>query len=221
MAVKRYRRKRVVPRRKRFYRRRRKMILTKSMVKKVHGFTRWANPQTAYLVAGSSSATFARTFTLDDCNNYGEFQALYDQYKLCGVLAVIQLINNPDATTYLETTNPNTANIYPKLWYLNDHDDESTISLANIRERASVKCRILRPNVPIKFFMKPAVLSQMYGTTLTTGYAPKWGQFIDIGNAAVKHYCFKGVIESLGNNAANTYGVRIEYKYYLQMKDPR
>lgn len=220
MAIRRYKKKPMV-RRKRYYRRKRMPLKRAPLAKKVHSFTRWGNPQTAFLVAGSSSATFTRTFTLDDCNNYGEFQALYDQYKLCGVLAVIQLINNPDASTYLETTNPNTANIYPKLWYLNDHDDETAISLANIRERSSVRCRILRPNVPIKFFMKPSVLAQMYGTTLTTGYAPKWNQFIDISNAGVKHYCFKGVIESLGNNAANTYGVRIEYKYYFQMKDPR
>lgn len=196
----------------------------------VHKYVRWASGETLSFVPTVTNPTneldFAKVFQLDMVKNYSEFTALYDRYKITGVKVMVQLITNPDANNIVlngSVSNPN--NIYPKVWWCPDYDDGSATTLDALKERAQTKCRVLRPNSTISFFIKPAVLAQTYRTAVTTGYAPKWNQYIDIGQTDVPHYGFKMVVESLGQNIYNlsnvAFYVRLEYKYYLTLKDVR
>ena len=63
----------------------------------------------------------------------------------------------------------NGENFYPKLWYIEDSDDSGTLTLSQLRERQGVKCLVLKPNVELKFFVRPKVLVQTYWTSSNGG----------------------------------------------------
>lgn len=192
----------------------------------IHTFRRYSTVEdTKQVAAGYTELNDSKIFYLYDVGNYTEFTPLFDQYRIMGVTVSVQLITNPDSTN---ATNPNTVvtnnlNVYPKFWYINDADDSSPETLAQMRQRDKVRHFVLRPNKEFKIFVRPSILNQLYRTSLTTGYSPKWRQWIDCGNTDVPHYCLKYIIDTNGVNyvAAPSYQVRLTYRYHLQFKDTR
>jgi hypothetical protein len=161
-------------------------------------------------------------FQLADIINVAEFTTLFDRYRITGVQLTFMLVTNPDAGNPLNVNvGGNNSNFYPKLWWVRDYDDGNAITLSQMRERETCKHKILRPNSEIKIFLKPAALLQTYRTALTTGYAPKWKQWIDLGQTDVPHYGFKFVVDMDGNVPNGTFYIRMEKKYYFQCKDVR
>jgi len=193
-------------------------------IKGTHSFHRYATTSTNYVVPNlTTELDVGMHFTLDEIVNVAEFTALFDRYKITGILLKFQLINNPDAEFVPSSTTTLAAtNYYPKLWYCFDPDDANPLTLTQIKERENVKCRVLKPNSTINFFVKPAVLLQTYRTALTTGYAPKFDTYIDCGQADLPHYGVKFVIDTLaGVQNTNGFGVRLEKKFFFTMKDVR
>lgn len=186
-----------------------------------HNFTRYT-AAVQYQCALANEHDVGMHFAFDQMINYGEFTVLFDRYCINRVTLTFQLVNNPDAGTAMNLTTPlNSLNYYPKIWYVYDSDDANPLTLSQIKERESVKCRILRPNAVVKINVRPAVLLQTYRTALTTGYAPKWGQYIDCGQPEVPHYGLKFVIDMIGNVPAANFYVRQEAKYHFTLKDVR
>lgn len=192
-----------------------------------HIYTRYATTPTDFDVT-TGSATRAEKFTFDSIKGYTEFTALYDRYKITCVQMELTLITNPNsanplninaagATTYYN----NPTNWYPKLWYVRDYDDESTATIDALKERANVKCIILRPNKVYKIKIRPAVLLQTYRTVSTTGYAPKWKNWIDMVDVDVPHYGIKYDVDCQGLDPNDSYPfkIRVEYKYFFTCKD--
>ena len=196
---------------------RRSRKLTQSTV---YRYSRWADAG-ATLASSLLSSGYAFTGSLDNVQGYTEFQNLYDQFKITGVLVTFQLINHPDVATNLNDGSTfNSTNWFPKLWYITDSDDNTTPTLAGMRERQGVKVRILRPNQTVKMFLHPKVLVQTYRTSTSTGYAPK-SMFLDMATGYnVPHYALKYVVDANGQSpsASFPFTVRVEYKYYLAFK---
>ena len=199
---------------------------TKNFRLNTHSFTRFTAAQ---LDMTGTEQPLSFEFSLDQIYSYSEFTTLFDKYRLDKVDVYIQMITNPDAqlvTNVTAGTNVNAAtayinsnNWYPKMWYINDHDDSATTTIAAIKERVGVKCCVLKPNVVKKITVKPAVAVQIYRTATTTGYGPKWGQYIDMSNTNVPHYGLKTVIDPLGLDPSGTFSFRYECKYYFTCKD--
>lgn len=199
--------------------------LKKSIIRKkytpytIYKYSRWANAgQTMECTGTTYSVT--NTFTLDDVKGYTDFTSLYDQFRITYVQIFITLINNPNA--FLNTNGAinaqNQNNWYPKFWYVYDGDDNTSITLDNIRERQGVKYRTLLPNKTIKIGCKPTLLVQTYRTATATGYAPR-RMFIDVATGQnVPHYGIKGVIDCMGIDPADKFMVRFETKYFLSFK---
>lgn len=196
----------------------------------LHHFTRFAaNPVTN--TCTSTDNPFAAVFTFNDMSVPSDFTTLYDRYKITMVQARIQLVNNPDSywgpnpSTYDQTTAgvQGRSNWFPKFWYCKDYDDGQTETVDQLRQRAGTKFFVLRPNKVYKINIRPAILAQTYQTSVSTGYAPKWNQWIDAGNTDVPHYGMKYNIDTLGLDPQNNYPftVRIEYKFWFSMKDVR
>lgn len=194
--------------------------------KNMHAYVRWANPlDIGISQADGQTKTGSITFNLQAVTGYSELTALYDRYMITGVKCLVQLITNPDATNITNSgsqSNPN--NIYPKFWYCPDYDDSSPEILSDLKQRSKSKCFVLRPNKTFKIWVKPAILGQVYRTSVTTAYDPMWNKYIDMGQSDVPHYGLKYVIDALGTTPAATIGgyyIRIEFKYYLRCKDVR
>lgn len=214
--------------RKRVFKSRVSRSLPYSKAVNQHMYQRYATTPTEFTMTTAEQPQ-AEKFQLNYIKGYSEFVALYDRYKITSVEMQITLINNPDSywgpnpSDYTLTTNgvQGRSNWYPKMWYVRDYDDENTISLSAIKERANVKCIIMRPNKIYKIRIRPAVLAQTYATAVSTGYAPKWKQWIDMQQQDVPHYGIKYVMDAQGLDPSDNYPFkfRVEYKYHFTCKD--
>lgn len=219
-------RRRIVSRRSQVGRPRRRLRVSRGRIGRgtnVHRYVRFvATPQT--ITCTGVEANGCGIFQLQDTQNYTELTALYDRYKITHVQARIQLVTNPNSQFWTNSqTLSQPTNWFPKLWYCKDYDDSNTETIAALKQRAGTKMFVLKPDKMYKVNIKPAILGQTYRTATTTGYAPMWKQWIDVNNADVPHYGWKYAIDADGLDPIDAFGfqVRIEYKYWITMKDVR
>lgn len=149
--------------------------------------------------------------TLDNVLNSGEFTSLYDQFRIDWVKIQFFLKIDPSAQTAATAS-------YPRLYWFRDYDDQTLPSLNDIRENSRGKRAIMHPNRPVTIFFKPNVLSEIYRTAISTGYSPKFGQWIDASTPNLVHYGIKYAIDDLTNV---NYKVDIEVTYGLSMRQSR
>lgn len=131
----------------------------------------------------------AYSFTLDDMTNYGELQALFDQYKITHVQVVFVPKYNMSNVTDKQL---------PILHVFRDYDDATapSLTLNTFLENTKVKSRVL--DKPVSISLSPASLTEVYRGPATTSYSPKWNQWIDMAHADVDHYGIKYLIEDNG-----------------------
>lgn len=196
-----------------------------------HSFRRMANSQIESVDGAGLSG--ALTFTLGDTINASEFDVLYDRFMITAVVLKFRIVNNPDAIMGLNNlggsgvnaswSSINSSNWYPRLFYCKDYDDSSPETLSQLRERAKTKMVVLKPNMYHKIIVKPACLVQAYYTSLGSGYAPKWKQWIDMAQKDLPHYGLKYNIDCSGQNPQDTqpFKIEIEKTYYFKCKDVR
>jgi hypothetical protein len=175
-----------------------------------------------------STYSLGMVFKLEDVKGEADFADLYDRYMLTTVVLKFKLLTNPNSTAPLNSqisgaTWGNPTNWFPKLWYCPDYDDNATETLAQIKERSQTKWKVLKPNKEIKIVVKPAVTIQTYRTATTTGYAPKWKQWIDMAQRDVPHYGLKFVVDCSGLDPNDSYPFKMEIdrRYYFTCKDVR
>lgn len=140
-----------------------------------------------------------------------ELTTLYDQYRIDKVEVTFHLKVDPSAQTASSAT-------WPKLWWSEDRDGEGgNLTMAQLYERSNVKMAVLDPSKPVKFVLKPNVLSATFKTTTTTGYAPRAGVWIDCSDSTVPHYGATYNIEDL----QTTYTVQLIHKVFLSLRTSR
>lgn len=190
----------------------------------LHHFQRWTQAYTYQIANPLTQLAFVNIFRFQDLVNYSEFSNLYDRYMITGVMLKFQLINNPDANNEIGTyATGNAANWFPKMWYIKDYDDGNTENLDAFRQRAGVRYKILKPNSEVKIFVKPAILTQQYASAVSTGYTPKWRQWVDMDNPSVPHYGVKCIIDTNGvvPTVDHPFYVRAEARFMFSCKDVR
>jgi len=190
----------------------------------VHSYKRWANKQAYNFSNPNTELNVAHNFQLALLPNNTEFSNLYDRYMITMVVVKIRLINNMDSQTMPNlATGGNPDNIYPRVWYCPDFDDNNTETVLELKERSGVKMRVLKPDRDLTIKIKPAVNIQTYRTAVSTGYAPAWKQWIDIAQPDVPHYGVKWAMEIGGfvPIASYPYSVVVETLYYFKCKDVR
>jgi len=154
----------------------------------------------------------ANTFTFNQLPNATEFGVLFDQYKITFIKLKFYLSVDPGAQTAATA-------IYPRMWWAVDNDDSSgPASLNELREHGDVKTEILHPDRPVEVTIKPAVLSNVYRTAITSSYVPQWGQFVDMAAQDVPHYGLKYGIDNFTNT---NYTLRVEGQMWFQCRGIR
>jgi len=203
--------------------RRPKIRRSKKASLNTHRFSRWTAATDYAVSTGTTERDVGMHFTFDEMINYNEFTNLFDRYRIDRVILKFQLLANPDSDHIINNTAAaNSLNFYPKLWWIKDYDDGNADTIASLKERVGVKCRVLRPNSMISIAVKPSILSLTYRTALASGYAPRWNQWIDAVNTDVPHYGLKFCIDTNGyTNATYGFTMRLEKKIYFTMKDVR
>lgn len=163
------------------------------------------------MVGLPASAPLLRTyqFSLNNVTSSTEFTNLFDMYKITHVQIKFYMVVDPSAQASAVAR-------YPRMWWTRDYDDANTLSINQIRERAKCGTALLTPSKPITINLKPALVVQTYRTALSTGYAPKWRQWIDCDQPDVPHYGLKIAIDDLTNT---NYRVQHEIKYWFACKN--
>jgi len=175
--------------------------------------------------AANSTAAFTQWFQFDHIPNYTEFVNLFDSYMITGVMLQIKMIDSPDSINQVNTAptaNFNSNNFYPTIWYVADHDDTNSPTLAAIKEFEKVRHKVLRPNQELNIMLRPTVLQQVYRTSLTTGYSTAGKrQWLDLANVDIPHFGFKSVIDFEGVSPASTFKFKVNAKYFFSCKSVR
>lgn len=171
---------------------RRRMPMIRSP--RYHTFERMTGVGAATLTSntsGLSSTGFiggVATFRLSDLINASELTALYDQFRILRATVYFQWQTSPTDTTQLQANvllNP------PILEYFPDYDDNSVPNASEFHERSTTRYKALRPGRATAVSVRPAVLAQMFESSVAAAYSPKWRQWLDMGDNAALHYGLK------------------------------
>jgi len=160
---------------------------------------------------------------IGDIVSISEFSALYDQYKLLRAMFTFRLLTNPDAIETLGTSaTTSSANFYPALWLMPDHDDIIIPTLASIRQCSKAKRYVLRPNAFIRYSIRPTSLTQVYDGVVTTAYSVNKPQWLDISQTGTPHYGLKGFVDTEGaSSTIDSFIIAVECKLIFGMKGIR
>lgn len=181
--------------------------------RQVHVFKRTAylGTVTASISALGVPAPVATGYamSLSQLPNVGDFTGLFDQYKITGAKltltpALSEGINSPLFGTA-------TSLGFSRVHSVIDYDDNT----APASEDAMLEYGSHKSTAPFKThsrYIRPKVLNEVYRSAITTAYAPKSSQYLDMTYTDVPHYGLKVWI-SAPNTPLGTAG-QISYKVY-------
>lgn len=157
------------------------------------------------------SGNSATQFTMFDTNAYTELVSLFDNYRITKVQYRWIITRNPD-----QATSAGTKGLYPRIVWTHDFNDSTPISRDQIYQRANMKEAYFTDSYQRTrwYTLKPATLAQMYESSTSTAYAPKWMQWLDTNDSQALHYGIKYAWDQLfaGIN------LRMEAKIFMECK---
>nr|AGA18403.1 hypothetical protein [uncultured marine virus] len=183
-----------------------------------HRFQRRAKKFHIDLTTNTQSEFFsAHTFALTDLINAAEIIQLFDQYKLTGIKLKFNLnVEVPSGQTGITGVPEPTYG--PLLYYLIDHDDATVpANMDEIREYSATRMVRMSGQKSFSLWIKPSVLSKVYESVATSGYAPKWGVTISTDDPDVPHYGLKLAFQK--PTIVNFGRVEVEPTYYFTVKN--
>lgn len=160
-----------------------------------------------------NSGTGSATFQLNALTNYAEFTALFDQYQIMGVQYRWRVQRDPSVNS---STASATQGIYPRLFWVHDHDDSSTPANQNVLFQYPRMREISftdNKDTTKWYYLKPAVATQIYGP-VNVGYSAKWRAWLDSNYPGTPHYGIKYAYNSL-NSGMQLY---MDCKFVLKFK---
>lgn len=151
----------------------------------------------------------AYTTIFNDIRGSADFVAMFDMYRINKIVYKFQLYTDPSAQTAVNS-------VWPTLYWAIDHDSATTPANINeLRERGNCKSRQLSPHRPVKVIFRPACQSLIF-RGVTSAYAPKYKQWLDMASGDVPHYGLMVGAENVG--PANQYRMKIERILYFSCK---
>lgn len=168
-------------------------------------------------VAGSDTVpTFgaAYTFSLGQLPSYTEFTNLYDRYTVTSIKYRWYIDTDPMVVSATG------KKFFPRINWVHDFTDSSTPGSKNELEQYPRKREVfLSENRQSTrwFTLKPATLASEYQGVGSTGYSPKWRQFLSTADYNVPHYGLKLYVEQLFAGVT----LVMETKYVLGLKNPK
>lgn len=67
--------------------------------------------------------------------------------------------------------------------------------------------------------LKPACQEEIYKSSVTTAYAPKWGQWIPTVDPTVPHYALKMYAVAFRSGSYSPGSITVSFKYYVSFKN--
>lgn len=178
---------------------------------RVHHFKRTFNVALNVPAAGVVPYVSSFKFQLDSLQNYNEFAALYDTYRINKVLVKFIPRTTDNALGAGER-----GNFYSCIDYNDDTAFVASSAISSIQERDNVR-KTRTTQIHARCF-RPAVAVAAYRSGATNGYCPKWKQWIDMSNPDVQHFGLKIVVDNR-DDLVLTYDVY--FTFYMSFKNVR
>lgn len=204
------RRSRYSRRPRRFY----KQTTTYKFKRMFHAVDRTDLPDVVQFNETTGGLAVSLNFTLQDVPNYTEFTALYDEYKITGVVVecIPTFTGNELNVAYAGTLG--LSSIYSAIDFNGQFG--ASPSLATIGQQNGV--RHTRMHKTHRRYLRPKPLNTIYREGVTSAYASQrnagWisTQYVD-----VQHYGLNMLIEQIAATGA-AWAYRFTYTYYLQFR---
>lgn len=146
---------------------------------------------------------------LSQVPNFGEFTALFDQYKIMG----IKWRFSPRANSAEAGTNQGLVKFMTAIDYDGAPAGASAPVMTDLLQYESLK--VTSSNREHVRYVKPRIASTVYNTALTSGYSARTA-WLDCENNAVPHYGLSYVLQQL---PAGAQSYDIQVTYYLAFKN--
>lgn len=202
----------------------RKMRIAKPLALQPHNFVERCAAQELKVANESAAVGLFRNFSLSQCSQVAHYQALFEYYKINKVVVEFRYkgAETPAYTTIDGTGTQNNEiinEINPVLYFKVDHNDVTADSLATMKESLRTREHQLtnsKPNFTIT--LKPAIQAEAYKTSITTGYMPKWGQWLSTSDDVIPHYGLKVYAVAGAGNSPNMGKIEVQTKIYFSAK---
>ena len=203
---------------KRTFRRRRRQPLAL----KQHAFVERAITEFDLEINTAASATgMFNTFALSKMKQHTDYASIFEFYRIDKVVATFRYkggnaaVSNVQAN-WLQPVNESN----PVLYFKVDHNDITADTLATMKDSMKTKTHMFTNDKPeFSIQLKPAIQSEMYRSSVTTAYTPKWGQWIPTVDKEVPHYGLKAYAIGFKDAQWNPGSLEVTFKYYVSFKN--
>lgn len=153
----------------------------------------------------------AALFALNNVNGAGEIVSLFDNFRITKVLYRWVITRTPD-----QVTTAGNKGLFPRIVWTHDFNDSTLINRTLIYQRSNLKEVYMSDNFQkTKWYsLSPAILTQMYESTVNNAYQPTWKKWIDTSDQATPHFGIKYNVDQ--NFTGMT--VRLEAKLFIECK---
>jgi len=199
--------------------RRRTRPRRKQLALKKHAFCERAENEREITINTEASATGVfESFTLSKMRQQAEYCALFEFYRIDKVVATFRY---KGGIAQIAVDNDYTTNeVNPLLYFKVDHNDEVADSLSTMKDSLKTKTHMFTNDKPeFSIQLKPAIQMEMFKSTLTTAYTPKWGQWIPTRDPTVPHYGLKTYAIAFKSASYNPGTIAVSFKYYVSFKN--
>jgi len=140
-----------------------------------------------------SPAGYAKKWTSADINQFSNFAAVFDQYKI----EFVEFWINPYGSGSVSGYNPGASN--PRLYSVTDYDDANNFSTAN-QAMQYQNCIVSSLQQGHYRALKPHMALGAYSGSVFTGFSNKPSDWIDCASTTVEHYGVKVIVDATGSN---------------------
>lgn len=182
----------------------------------------WQDVDTLIVADDTVISKGAHYFTLDQCTNYANFTAIFDQYRINSVTVYMYSCYGLTQSKTLNTVGAgDIATAIPRIAYCVDYDDStSPTDFKDVLTRQGSKQRMANKNIVCKI-NRPAKLMMVYETVSSTGYKIDRGrQYLDCGDPAIPHYGFKYCFDNVAQSDYQ-WGYKYTVKFNITFKSKR
>lgn len=154
-------------------------------------------------------------FGLQNCLNANTYATMWDQYRINKVVITWTPIRTQMVQANVEDVTPSSTTNIPSWVVAKDFDDLTPTSYTDTRTRFGSVVRLATQGG--KMIIRPACLSEIYQSTLTTAYSPNYGKWIDTANNSVPHYGVRFAMEAA--EPSGQYALECKTKIYVSFKN--
>lgn len=192
----------------------------KPLALKQHNFVERAEVEHQLVINTEAAATgHFETFSLSKMKQQSSYADIFEFYRIDKIVATFRYKGGAAGIASVAGgANWNESN--PLLYFKIDHNDITADTLNTMKESMKTKTHMISNDKPeFSIQLKPAIQTEMYRSSVTTAYTPKWGQWIPTNDPTVPHYGLKAYAIGYKSGSYDPGSIVVSYKYYVSFKN--